>query len=289
MSERPQGPINSPHEFTVLLRARNHLEAELVVGVLKADGILAHVPGGLLADEFAVSQRLLNLNAVDVLVPAARAADARAALERARAAGAAMAQEDAAQEDGESAAPTTSAAGAADGQPAQRYPWLLVSALTVLSVTFLMLFLEERNKVRRLSNPLTEYSGQVEGADLWVWAGTKVPASRTTDHNGNGVPEWLTTYSRSGRALHTMRDRNENGVYEEFVSFGANGAERITGFDSDEDGIIERAEEALGAQTLVTLYDRSEGTLLRLELRDASGRTVRAWQVDASEGIKSAQ
>ena len=68
-------------------RARTGFEARVVVAVLADAGIQAFTPDGLLADEFAVSQRLMNLQGVDVLVRAEDADAASQALAEARAAG----------------------------------------------------------------------------------------------------------------------------------------------------------------------------------------------------------
>ncbi|MGA1524685.1 MAG: hypothetical protein ACO4CZ_12030 [Planctomycetota bacterium] len=75
-----QGPV-------AVHRARTGFEARVVVAVLADAGIQAFTPDGLLADEFAVSQRLMNLQGVDVLVRAEDADAASQALAEARAAG----------------------------------------------------------------------------------------------------------------------------------------------------------------------------------------------------------
>ena len=59
-------------------RARTGFEARVVVAVLADAGIEAFTPDVMLADEFAMSQRLMNLQGADVLV---RAEDAEAASE----------------------------------------------------------------------------------------------------------------------------------------------------------------------------------------------------------------
>jgi hypothetical protein len=81
-----QGPV-------AVHRARTGFEARVVVAVLADAGIEAFTPDGLLADEFAVSQRLMNLQGVDVLVRAEDAEAASVALAEARAAGRGWADE----------------------------------------------------------------------------------------------------------------------------------------------------------------------------------------------------
>lgn len=78
----------SNHDGPVAVhRARTGFEARVVVAVLADAGIQAFTPDGLLADEFAMSQRLMNLQGVDVLVRAEDAEAASEALAEARAAG----------------------------------------------------------------------------------------------------------------------------------------------------------------------------------------------------------
>ena len=68
-------------------RARTGFEARVVVAVLADAGIEAFTPDVMLADEFAMSQRLMNLQGADVLVRAEDAEAASEALAEARAAG----------------------------------------------------------------------------------------------------------------------------------------------------------------------------------------------------------
>lgn len=56
-------------------------EAKLCVATLRAHGIPAFVDGQTTQDEFAVSQRLMNLSAVRVLVPSSSLEQARQLLE----------------------------------------------------------------------------------------------------------------------------------------------------------------------------------------------------------------
>jgi hypothetical protein len=80
MPSNDRGPV-------AVHRARTGFEARVVVAVLADAGIQAFTPDGMLADEFAMSQRLMNLQGVDVLVRAEDAEAASAALAEARAAG----------------------------------------------------------------------------------------------------------------------------------------------------------------------------------------------------------
>lgn len=79
--------MKSDPDIAVLETARTPLAAELIVAVLRAEGIPAYVEGALLQDEFAVSQRILGLGGVRIQVPRERLEDARKALAAAREAG----------------------------------------------------------------------------------------------------------------------------------------------------------------------------------------------------------
>jgi hypothetical protein len=67
--------------FAVAKVAKTPVQAKVFVAILKAEGIDASVEGESLADEVAISRRLMNLAGVRVLVPADSLARAREVLE----------------------------------------------------------------------------------------------------------------------------------------------------------------------------------------------------------------
>lgn len=67
--------------FVVLTQAENAFRAQFLAGALEAEGIPTHVDGDHLADEFAMSQKMMGLIQVRVLVPAERVNEAREILE----------------------------------------------------------------------------------------------------------------------------------------------------------------------------------------------------------------
>ncbi len=72
---------SSPRRLVELTTAKTPFEAECLVGALKEAGISAVVFGGLLADEFTMSQRLMGLSGgVQVMVPLDELERARHAL-----------------------------------------------------------------------------------------------------------------------------------------------------------------------------------------------------------------
>ena len=79
MEEHPE-----PAQLTT---ARTVFEADIIVSILNGAGIPAYRPGGLLVDEFAMSQQMMNLQGVRVYVPGNRLEEARKVLEEADAQG----------------------------------------------------------------------------------------------------------------------------------------------------------------------------------------------------------
>ncbi len=77
-------------ELKVVAKARNTIEAELFVGILKAADIPAMVDGRYLQDEFAMPQKMLGLEGIKVRVRKEDLAEARLALDAAREAGQAL-------------------------------------------------------------------------------------------------------------------------------------------------------------------------------------------------------
>jgi len=67
--------------FAVLLEESSHPRAHWLAGGLEAAGIPTHVEEDNLADEFAMSQRLMGTHRIRVLVPAARLDEARIVLQ----------------------------------------------------------------------------------------------------------------------------------------------------------------------------------------------------------------
>lgn len=74
-------------DIVVLETARSSAIASVIVQALKFEGIPAYVGGCLLQDEFAVSQRLLGLNCVDIQVPRSCLEEAQKILKAMRDAG----------------------------------------------------------------------------------------------------------------------------------------------------------------------------------------------------------
>lgn len=81
---------NPDEELVELIKAPVPAIAEMLMSMLQANGIPAHVDGRLLQDEWAMAQKALGQAGVTVEVPASRLDEARAVLAEARRAGEAM-------------------------------------------------------------------------------------------------------------------------------------------------------------------------------------------------------
>jgi hypothetical protein len=76
--------VTDPAPTSVLLRARTGVEAQVVLALLRGEGLTAFVNGSALMDEFAVSQRLMGLQGVEISVRSEDLPRARQLLEEAR-------------------------------------------------------------------------------------------------------------------------------------------------------------------------------------------------------------
>lgn len=212
MTERPLA--------SVVKVAADPAQARLIAARLQAEGIPAYIDGDSLADEMAMSQRLMNLTGVKVLVPTASLARAKEllgpdevaigldeltaqALAAAPAAGADLVSRDAA----------VRAAGAGEAGGGGARLWAI--AATLLAVGFAVLWLETRAEAAQLENPLLEY----------------VPTSTG----------YVTHLRKSGARISEAIDADADGHYEQFRYFGRGVEQEL--FDRDGDGLHEAMVE----------------------------------------------
>jgi hypothetical protein len=281
---KPGGGEQRP-QIVVFKTARSPLEAELIVGVLRDAGVPAFVEGGLLTDEFAISQRLMNMNAVKIQVPHDRLADAEAALRAARASAADV--DAAADETIAPSPPRIASEPAAGGGPG----WPLVFVLAALAGAFLVLWLmaaRETNLMRNMT-ALTYFDGNDAGTEVFRWVGSENLAARVTDSDGDGVAEAKTWYSRSGTPINRAYDEDQNGMDERLELLHPDGSAAVTAFDADQDGVLEKWVEHRAGGTVVYLDADQDRHIERIEYRDGGGALVRAWQWDAAAGFTAAQ
>ncbi len=74
-------------DIVVFRTTESIMEARIIAGVLKEEGIPCYVSGQNLQDEFAISQMVMGQASVDIEIPASSREAAEAALERAKEAG----------------------------------------------------------------------------------------------------------------------------------------------------------------------------------------------------------
>ena len=76
--------MNQEQDVVTLVQARTGTEARVILALLEEAGIPAYIPGSMLTDEFAMSQKMLSGGAVEVQVPSSARERAQAILDQAR-------------------------------------------------------------------------------------------------------------------------------------------------------------------------------------------------------------
>ena len=263
--------------------ARTPFEARVIAAVLEAAGIPASTPDGLLADEFATSQRLMNLQNVRVLVPRARLADAEAALLEARTVGEGL--DDAFEPVADSEGKPESLAPRAPGAPAKpRFG--LTLALAAASVVFFIAWLEARADRESLSGATALWSVDRNGPALEYRRGDGTLALRSTDRDANGVVERHEQFDRSGRLVSRALDEDQDGEFETIESFDREGRLTWRARDADGDGRLEAIHQpAEGGVETVFLDPDGAGRYPVLELREADGRLRVRQELDVQRGF----
>jgi hypothetical protein len=285
----PPDDRDSPAGRADLVRfktASSPLEAEVIAGVLRAADIPVYIEGSLLADEFAMSQRLMGLNAVRIQVPRDRVADAAAALAEARAASAEV--------DAAAAAtappPETSRPEAAPRAGSRLRAWVLPAVLGATTLVFLVNWLETRAALRASLQSGATYLDRAASSDtalVYRWSSTGAVAFRCLDADRNGIPESIESYNLEGRPLQRARDRDQNGVAETVARLDGRGNVIGMAHDDDQDGVFERIEEErAGGRKVVWLDADQDGRTERLEERDGTTGPVRSWQWREDHGFE---
>lgn len=218
---------------SVVKVAADPAQAKLIAARLQAEGIPAYIDGDSLADEMAMSQRLMNLTGVKVLVPTASLSRAKEVLgpdEVAIGIDELTAQALA-------AAPGLAAAREAQaalsrgpaGVPPNGGARLWAIAATLLAVGFAVLWLETRAEAAQKENPLLEY----------------VPTSTG----------YVTHLRKTGARIAEAIDADADGHYERYRYFGTGVDQDL--LDRDGDGLYE------------AMFERRQG--LEFRWRDGDG------------------
>jgi len=223
---------------TVVRIAATPEQAKIFVALLQAEGIPASVEGDSLADEVAVSRRLLNLNGTRVMVPTASLERAREIL--------GTAQVDDAELEAQAVAADAPECEEPSAPPAvrtNRGPLVLVTAVAA-----------------------------VFGA-LWlsgVGAGPRHPFLRH-EPTATGMREFR---KADDKLLTEYFDHDGDGAYEEIVTFGGDGQQTVA-VDEDRDGRWELFDERR-KQGIVCAWSDTDGDGLMdlCVVKDAIGKEL---------------
>lgn len=212
-------------------------QAKIFVALLQAEGIPAHIDGDSLADEVAVSRRLIHLNGTRVMVPTASLERAREVLAEAPVDEAELVAQALGAENPETPVPPP------DPPPAPRR-WPLPLALGA-AATFCGLWLAEVDARATARHPFLRYEPTADGMrEIRV---------------------------RDGKLLRDYVDADGNGTYERVVSYGK--TTTTTSLDGDDDGLFESSEERHPDGTVVTWTDLdADGIVETCVVRDGNGK-----------------
>ena len=190
--------------------ASTPFEAKVIAAVLAAADIPAFIDGEQLTDEFAAAQRLMNLRGTTIMVPAAAADRARAAIEAARAAGRAIAEDAHAADAADRTAEASPSLGGMPGDSGAPGLWTVLLGL-----------------------------GFVISTIGWISSSRAAPEDPLyrTQIKSDGV---LTILRATGNLRWAQVDADGDGIYEEVAVFDRDGREIDRSFDLDGDGFIER-------------------------------------------------
>ncbi len=220
--------------YEVVAAAANTFEAQFLAGALQDEGIPTHVDEDHLADEFAMSQKMMGLQKVRVMVPKDRLDDARAII---------AALPDREPADGDSV-PWEQPGGESDEAPPARAPtagrgaylfWMVLFAGAAIVMTFL--YLQERaiNLNATGSDGVFTW-GWVDGKLVSRWNDGGALASIAHDADADGYAEQTEHFDRQGRKTTIWLDENEDGTSERSFHFvPANTKWAYCAWDDDED------------------------------------------------------
>ncbi len=262
----------SPESFVEFRQARTPFEAKVIAAVLQDAEIPVLVPGGgMLADEFAVSQRLMNQQGVSVRVPADRVADAEAALAAAKRSGEQLAAE---LGDEPLAAEEAATAGASASERGGVRPWGWTLALAGVALVFATLWAKSETALAHATRfPLWE-TRSVETGSLSEWTHNGAIAYEMVDVDRDGIIERQHSHDRQGNLRFTAFDEDENGIYERFTAYALSGAEAAHWFDRDQNGIMDELVELRGAERAAMIDADQDGLIDRIEVRSDQGAVL---------------
>lgn len=237
-------------------------EAKIFVAMLRAEGIPARTDGDSLVDEFAASQRLMNLVGTKVIVPTSSLERAReilqpdpidpAELERAALAG------------GPEAPPVPAAIEqpvSAPGPTSSFNSILLALLLLATGAAILFAFLW-RNEQAPTFTPSPDIDYRWDGETL------------------------AETRSGRGGLLRLYFDRDHDGRFE-IEELYAKGAKKVAVFDQDFEGIYLRSIESRGEGLTATWADEDrDGLFDVVVVTDSAGKVLQELRWRAGKGFE---
>lgn len=240
---------------SVVKVATTAAQAKIYAALLQAEGIPAQVDGDSLADEVAISRRLIHLSGTRVMVPTA-------SLERAREILAAVqipeqdleAQAMAADSPEQPVAPQ-----APSGPAASRWPLLLTG---IAAITFLGLWIGEVDARAATTNPLVRYE-PIDGGLREISRHDGLLLRDCFDRNRDGIYERMVTYA-GGKVANEASDADANGTWETSIEHFADGS-IATWTDADRDGQLDscKVQDAKGKVVQQLVWQDGAGYVTR--------------------------
>lgn len=253
------GPDGDPREPVVVKIATTPNHAKVLVALLRANDIPAYADSDSLADEFAMSRKLMNLAGVKITVPGAMAERAREVLQDVDVpddeleAQALAAAPDVARAHDERQAERSSRRGPSPGTVAL---WCLGSAIAASALTVW----SEREARAQPEDPHLVWTPYSWGLGA-TWRDGGARARELLDEDLDRTFETIRDYDRKGRLVREGHDRDADGAYEQ-VDEWVDGI-RMEYRDTDRDMIHET----------VRVYDKAGNQVLE-QRRDG----LRGWQ-----------
>lgn len=224
-------------------------QAKILVALLQVEGIPATVEGDSLADEVAVSRRLLNLNGTRVMVPTQSLARAREILESVQV------EEDELESQALAAENPEQIVQRAPKGPPSRWPLVIT---TCTSVILLLLW-------------LPTIDAEASSGD------SKVRYEETS----TGLREFRKS---DNELLREFEDKNKNGTYERVTVFGKGTV--TTSYDENDDGQYERIEEHRPDGTITVWADTDGDSMCdEVVVHDAGGTELQRLKWAAGAGF----
>lgn len=246
--------------------ARTPSEAKIFVAMLQAQGIPARVDGDSLADEFAASQRLMNLSGTKVMVPTSSLERAREILqpepidpdelERAALAGSPE-------------SPPLPPAAEPAAAPSPRNSVLLALLFLAMGAAVPLLFLRQGRHGTGPSGQPTELDGYRSEFD-YKWDGNACAELRRSD----------------GKLMRLYHDNDQDGIFETIEMYDTT-AKKVGVFDWYVDGLYLRSVESRSGGLTVTWTDEDRDGLSDAGVvTDSTGKVLQELRWRAGKGFE---